>query len=125
MPPSALFVMHRSQFRGVLTASPPPPEVVSNALFFDVPLPTIAVGSGTAPVTAGLVDCGLAAEGTGPCANATGRVCLIQRGGNTFCSKANACVQGGGVGVIIFNRDDLPLCAQVQPTLVVRTQLLG
>lgn len=54
-----------------------------------------AVGSVTAP----LIDCGL---GASPCA-ATGKVCLIERGDISFGEKVTVCVQGGGVGAIIFN----------------------
>ena len=47
-----------------------------------------------------LADCGL---GTSVCQNVQGRVCLIQRGENTFAEKALNCQEGGGVGAIVYN----------------------
>jgi subtilisin family serine protease len=48
-----------------------------------------------------LVDCGY---GASTCANAAGKVCLIQRGDNiSFADKVLACQNGDGVGAIIYN----------------------
>lgn len=58
-------------------------------------------GSPVGAVTsAALVDCGL---GTSTCSGASGMVCLIQRGTNTFAEKVLACQNGGGVGAVIYN----------------------
>jgi hypothetical protein len=38
------------------------------------------------------------------CAGATGKICLMQRGDNTFCAKVANCVAGGGIGAIIYGR---------------------
>ena len=67
--------------------------------------------AGGAPPAAGaLVDCGLAFW---PCANAAGKVCLIQRGSGYFCQKVLNCMAGGGVAALIYGRDDQPACEQV------------
>lgn len=65
-----------------------------------------------------LVDCGLADK---TCANASGKICLIQRGGNTFCSKVNNCAAGGGRAAIIYNSADPAIddCAPFMGTIVV------
>ena len=47
-----------------------------------------------------LVDCGI---GDQSCADATDKVCLIERGEINFSEKALNCEAGGGVGVIIYN----------------------
>ncbi|WP_286267212.1 trypsin-like serine protease [Thalassotalea atypica] len=47
-----------------------------------------------------LVDCGI---GDQSCADATGNVCLIERGEINFSEKALNCEAGGGVGVVIYN----------------------
>lgn len=57
-------------------------------------------GSPVGSASAALVDCGL---GTATCAGATGKVCLIQRGTNSFAEKVLACQNGGGVGAVIYN----------------------
>jgi hypothetical protein len=56
------------------------------------------------------VDCGL---GTSPCSNAQGKVCLLQRGENFFCSKVLNCMAAGGVAAIIYGRSDQPACQQI------------
>jgi len=50
-----------------------------------------------------LFDCGLALE---TCTGASGKVCLIERGRNTFVRKANNCVNGGGIAAIIYNNQE-------------------
>ena len=58
-----------------------------------------------APVTGDLVDCGLALT-PGDCGDATDKICLIERGGETFATKAVSCETAGGVGAVIFQRED-------------------
>jgi serine protease len=53
-------------------------------------------------VTGELVECGL---GLTPCKNARGKICLVQRGEATFCSKVNNCLEGGGVAAIIYEKE--------------------
>jgi serine protease len=55
----------------------------------------------TAPVTGNLVDCGLAGSAA-DCGNATGKMCLIERGAHTFAVKASSCQAAGGVGAVVF-----------------------
>ncbi len=64
------------------------------------------LNSPTGDVSGQLVDCGLA--GT-TCANAQGRVCLIERGTFLFVEKAQSCQAGGGVGAIIYNNVSGPI----------------
>ncbi len=47
-----------------------------------------------------LVDC---AQGFDVCPDASGKVCLIERGSNLFRDKARNCQAAGGVGAIIYN----------------------
>ncbi len=105
---------------GVLTASPPPPEAAANPSFFDVPQPFTALGGSKQQVTAELVDCEIALDSSGPCSNATGKICLIERGFSAFCTKVDACVRGGGIGTVIFNRADLGFCDPL-PLSIVRS----
>jgi subtilisin family serine protease len=67
------------------------------------PGPLILPGGATGrQVTGELVDCGL---GLSPCKNARGKICLVQRGEATFCSKVNNCLEGGGIATIIYEKD--------------------
>jgi secreted trypsin-like serine protease len=50
--------------------------------------------------TGNTVDCGI---GETQCADATNKICLIERGNNDFSEKVNNCQAGGGIGVIIYN----------------------
>jgi subtilisin family serine protease len=50
--------------------------------------------------SATLVDCG---TGQAVCTGAAGKVCLIQRGTNTFAEKVLNCQSGGGVAAVIYN----------------------
>ena len=50
-----------------------------------------------------LMDCGI---GDSACADATDKVCLIERGEINFSEKALNCEAGGGVGVVIYNNVD-------------------
>jgi serine protease len=66
-------------------------------------------GSPNITATGDLVDCGV---GGTACTGATGKVCLIERGGTsggssiTFADKVLACQQGDGVGAVIYNNID-------------------
>ncbi|MGB5101952.1 MAG: S8 family serine peptidase [Steroidobacteraceae bacterium] len=53
-----------------------------------------------------LVDCGI---GDTTCVDASGKVCLIQRGTVSFADKVLNCQAGGGVAAIIYNNVDGPL----------------
>lgn len=57
-------------------------------------------GSPSGQVSGALVDCGI---GDATCADATEKVCLIERGEINFSEKALNCESGGGVGVVIYN----------------------
>jgi subtilisin family serine protease len=57
-------------------------------------------GSPNATGSGPLVNCGL---GTSVCSGAGGRVCLIQRGTNSFAEKVQNCEAGGGVAAVIYN----------------------
>ncbi len=63
-------------------------------------------GSPFATATGALTDCGL---GESACADAVGKVCLIQRGNISFAEKVQACEAGGGAGAIIYNNEAGPL----------------
>lgn len=64
-----------------------------------------------------LADCAMGLE---PCSCAKDKICLIQRGVNYFCQKVLNCMAGGGAGVVIYQRDDIPDC---QP-LPLRLELM-
>jgi len=58
-------------------------------------------GSPVGSASAALVDCGLA---TAACtAAAGGKVCLIQRGTNSFAEKVQNCAAGGGAAAVLYN----------------------
>jgi subtilisin family serine protease len=57
-------------------------------------------GSPNASGSGQLVDCG---QGTSTCTGAGGKVCLIQRGTNSFAEKVVNCQSGGGVAAVIYN----------------------
>ncbi len=52
--------------------------------------------------TGNLVDCGI---GDTQCADASNKICLIERGTSTFAEKVTNCQAGGGIGAIIFNKE--------------------
>jgi subtilisin family serine protease len=56
-----------------------------------------------ATASGALVNCG---TGEASCAGAAGKVCLIQRGTNTFAEKVLNCQTGGGVAAVIYNNVD-------------------
>jgi hypothetical protein len=77
-------------------------------------------GSKAGSVTGQMVDCGL---GGSACANATGKICLIQRGGGLlFCTKVNNCLAGGGIAALVYGRDDQPECEQITSVTLVSDQ---
>jgi secreted trypsin-like serine protease len=51
-----------------------------------------------------MITCGI---GDVICADATGNVCLIERGDVNFSEKADNCEAGGGIGAIIYNNEEL------------------
>ncbi|MEP1444933.1 MAG: trypsin-like serine protease [Paraglaciecola sp.] len=53
--------------------------------------------------SAEMISCGIADE---VCAEATGKVCLIERGEVDFSLKADNCEAGGGIGAIIYNNEE-------------------
>jgi subtilisin family serine protease len=53
-----------------------------------------------------LFACGIAASA---CTGASGKVCLIERGTNSFSDKVLNCQAGGGVAAIIYNNTSGPL----------------
>lgn len=59
-------------------------------------------GSAQGTASGALMDCGI---GDVPCAGATGKVCLIQRGSISFAEKVQACEAGGGAAAIIYNNE--------------------
>jgi len=63
-------------------------------------------GSFLATRTGALVACGI---GDRTCAEASGKVCLIERGTISFADKVLNCQAGGGVAAIIYNNTSGPL----------------
>ncbi|MFV8783458.1 S8 family serine peptidase [Microbulbifer sp. SA54] len=59
-------------------------------------------GSPMGSASGALVNCGL---GEATCADASGKVCLIERGNITFAEKVQACEAGGGVAAVIYNNE--------------------
>lgn len=59
-------------------------------------------GSPDGNVSGELTDCGL---GTSTCAEAVGKVCLMERGEISFADKALSCEAGGGVAAVIYNNE--------------------
>jgi subtilisin family serine protease len=60
------------------------------------PLPNI-------PVEGEIAECGLGLE---LCTGVSGKICLIERGENTFGEKARNCEKAGGIGMIVYNNND-------------------
>lgn len=56
------------------------------------------------PLSGVLVDCGLAGSAS-DCGNASGAMCLIERGEFFFYEKARSCAAAGGIGAVVFNKD--------------------
>lgn len=76
-----------------------------------------AAGMDASPMgsaTGALVNCGL---GETACADASGKVCLIERGNITFAEKVQACETGGGVAAVIYNNEPGMLYGTMGETL--------
>ncbi|WP_305879905.1 S8 family serine peptidase [Simiduia sp. 21SJ11W-1] len=71
-------------------------------------------GSPEGNVSGTLMDCGI---GNTPCAGATGKVCLIERGSISFAEKVQACEAGGGAAAIIYNNEPGVLSGTLGETL--------
>jgi subtilisin family serine protease len=56
------------------------------------------------PLSGALVDCGLAGSAA-ECGDATGAMCLIERGTFFFYEKARSCAAAGGIGAVVFNKE--------------------
>ena len=54
--------------------------------------------------SAEIISCGIA---DAMCADATGNVCLIERGEVDFSVKVDNCEAGGGIGAIIYNNEEI------------------
>lgn len=65
-----------------------------------------------------VVDCGLAFD---TCDDATGKVCLIERGEIEFTDKAFNCFQGGGVAAVIYNTENEVLYGLVDSSTPIPT----
>lgn len=90
------------------------PDILINPRF------TLIAAAKTGSISSQMVDCGL---GGSACANATGKICLIQRGGGLlFCTKVSNCVADGGVAALIYGRDDQPECEQITSVTLVSDQ---
>lgn len=63
-------------------------------------------GSPLGSAAGALADCG---TGASACTSAAGKICLIQRGTNSFAEKVQACEAGGGAGAVIYNNVAGPL----------------
>ncbi|MBL4630124.1 MAG: trypsin-like serine protease [Paraglaciecola sp.] len=81
-------------------------DAVATSLSVDeVSYETGSFTSGAAGQVMGqLIACGI---GDGVCTDATGNVCLIERGEVDFSEKADNCEAGGGIGAIIYNNEDI------------------
>lgn len=72
---------------------------VNNVTYVTRPFTSGAAGE----ASAAMVSCGI---GDAVCADATGNVCLIERGEINFSVKADNCEAGGGIGAIIYNNEE-------------------
>ncbi|GAC21377.1 trypsin-like serine protease [Paraglaciecola arctica] len=80
-------------------------DFVTSLSVNDVIYETSAFTSGAAgQVTSQIVACGI---GDLVCTDATGKVCLIERGEVDFSLKADNCEAGGGIGAIIYNNEEI------------------
>jgi hypothetical protein len=111
-----------AQFGKNVEVTPPIPEVTAQPDFLTQPPPETPIGSIRSNVQGPLVDCGL---GLSVCPKATGKICLIQRGVGTFRDKVKNCMDGGGIGVLLYNRADLPGCQSMDRFTVGTTDPLG
>jgi hypothetical protein len=105
-----------------VTTTPPIPEVTLDPVFLASPPPEPATGSIRTDVSGQLFSCGLASS---VCEGAAGKICLIQRGGTPFRDKVKNCMDGGGIGTLIYNREDLPGCQHLDGITVGATDQFG
>jgi hypothetical protein len=105
-----------------LEVTPALPEVAAEPDFLTQPPPETPSGSFKSDVTGPLINCGL---GLSVCPKATGKICLIQRGTATFRDKVKNCMDGGGIGVLLYNRADLPGCERMDAITVGATNPWG
>jgi hypothetical protein len=102
-----------------ITLTPFTPPATAPDVLINPPL-TIMGASGLGSVTAQMVDCGL---GGSTCANATGKICLLQRGGNLlFCTKVTNCLAGFGIAALVYGRADQPQCEQITSVTLVSNE---
>ena len=88
---------------GVLSSVPMGTALVSNVNAGGSDYEAIGMdGSISGTETGALADCG---TGETACADAVGKVCLIQRGNISFADKANNCAAGGGIAAVIYNNE--------------------
>ena len=86
---------------GVLSTVPMGSGRVSALSVAGIAYETAAMdGSPLGTASGALVDCG---TGGAVCTGAAGKVCLIQRGTNTFAEKVLNCQNGGGSAAILYN----------------------
>jgi hypothetical protein len=79
------------------------PATLASEVFSPGAGPMLLPGSATGKtLTTEVVDCGL---GLQPCQGARGKICLLQRGEATFCSKVHNCMEGGGVAALIYEKE--------------------
>ncbi len=71
-----------------------------------------------------IIDCGLASTAA-DCVGASGKVAIIQRGGNSFEDKTNKAKNAGAIAAIIYDNRDEPypsISGQALPTLFMTKQ---
>jgi serine protease len=66
----------------------------------------------TVPITARVRNC---YYGLNPCSDARNRICIMERGENTFTEKARNCFLGGGVAMIMFNNEPGSVVGTIGP----------
>jgi len=80
-------------------------ELVTSLSVSNVMYETRSFTSGVGGQASGeIIACGI---GDVVCADATDKVCLIERGEVNFSEKADNCEAGGGIGAIIYNNEEI------------------
>ena len=80
-------------------------ELVTSLSVEGIIYETRAFTSGVGGQVSGeIINCGI---GDTICADATNKVCLIERGEVNFSEKADNCEAGGGAGAIIYNNEEI------------------
>jgi secreted trypsin-like serine protease len=80
-------------------------ELATSLSVNDVIYETRSFTSGVGGQASGeIIACGI---GDAVCVEATGKVCLIERGDVNFSEKADNCEAGGGIGAIIYNNEEI------------------